>query len=120
MKVFAIILFACMGSVSVFAQQDTTSSTPIQGLPSGQQQAGEQKEDRVEVDKAKLPPTMLKELNNGDQYKGWEDANIYYEKNSDQYLLNIAKENTTQTFRFDKDGNPIVTDQPVEAGDRNR
>ena len=73
----------------------------------------EQKEDRVEVRKDELPAAMKDALNADGKYAGWEDSPVYYERNTDQYLIHIKSENTTQTYRFDKKGVPIVTDAPA-------
>ena len=73
----------------------------------------EQKEDRVEIQKDELPAAMKTALNSDAKYKGWEDSPVYYERNTDQYLIHITGENSTQTFRFDKKGTPIVTDVPA-------
>ncbi len=111
---------------SVYAQQDSVSSQPEPLQPQGQygtqrvpQPAGDLKEDRAEVQRDQLPPPMLDELNTNPTYSGWEEGNVFFEKNTDQFIVHVVKENTTHTFRFDKDGNAIRTDAPVDSsGDR--
>jgi hypothetical protein len=116
---FAIALFL---TAQVVVAQDSTNVQPQPSLPQGQQGSpkvgganSQQKEDRVEVEKENLPPLMQKALKADEKYVGWENATIYFEKDIDQYLIHLVKENTTQTFRFDRNGNPIITDQPAEA-----
>jgi maltooligosyltrehalose synthase len=114
---FPVILFL---TAQVVIAQDSVNVQPQPSLPGGQYQRPKigdspQKEERVEVEKENLPPLMQKALREDEKYVGWENAAIYFEKNMDQYLMHLVKENTTQTFRFDKKGNPLITDQPAEA-----
>jgi hypothetical protein len=127
MKAFILTLALGLVSVGVFAQKDSVSTDqPEPGQPQGQygtqrvpQPAGDLKEDRVEVESDQVPPAMLDELNANSTYAGWEEGNIFYEKNTDQYIIHVVRDNTTHTFRFDKEGNAIRTDAPVNSsGDR--
>jgi rRNA pseudouridine-1189 N-methylase Emg1 (Nep1/Mra1 family) len=77
----------------------------------------EQKEDRMEVQKNDLPAAMVQLLENSDQYDGWDESPVYFEKNTDQYVINVVRDNTTQTFRFSKKGEAIKTDQPIESSE---
>jgi maltooligosyltrehalose synthase len=110
-------------ATTVLWSQDSVNVTPP-ALPQGQygtqnipEQREEQKEDRVEVDRNRIPPAMQKALKESSRYEGWETGNIFYERNTDQYLVHIIRENKTVTFRFDKHGNPIVTDGEVSPGE---
>jgi hypothetical protein len=95
--------------------QDTLQSQPVPSLPQGHHGAkGEDnatmKEDRVEVSRGDLPPLMKTALQHEEKYAGWEKGTVYFEKNSDQYIVHIVKENTTETFRFDKKGKAITSE----------
>ena len=127
MKTFILTISMALASGCVLAQKDSVSTAqPEPGHPQGQygtqrvpQPAGDLKEDRVEVESSQIPPVMLDELNANSTYAGWEEGNIFYEKNTDQYIVHVVRDNTTHTFRFDKAGNAIRTDAPVDSsGDR--
>lgn len=118
MKYAVIFSLACLlVTGGVHAQSDSSVLQPQPGQYGTQrvpdQQIKEQKEDRTEVQSESLPPAMLDHLGKNEKYQGWEDATIYYEKNTDQYLLNIVRPNSTETFRFDKQGEPIETDKAI-------
>jgi hypothetical protein len=76
------------------------------------------KEDRVEVKKENLPPRMQEALKE-EKYAGWESGNVFFEKGTEQFILHIATDNTTRTFRFDKEGNPLQSPAPMDD-DRSR
>ena len=125
MKLQSFILAICLlSAVSVVKGQDSTLVPPQPSVPQEQNPApangepkSEQKEDRMEVKKEMLPPLLLEALKE-EKYSGWEDSPIYYEKNTDQYILHVTKDNSTQTFRFDKEGEPITTDKPMETQEK--
>lgn len=114
------------GSFSVTAQADSTMQDNLPATPQGQygtqrvpdQHVDEQKEDRVEVERTALPPDMLSHLNKDSQFEGWDQSPVFYEKNTEQYLVNIVKENSTRTYRFDKQGKPLHSAQPIENTER--
>jgi hypothetical protein len=60
-------------------------------------------QDREAVTREDLPAGLLKTLES-DDYKGWENATIYRNKVSDDYMLIIQDNGTAKTFYFDKEG----------------
>jgi hypothetical protein len=60
-------------------------------------------QDRETVSREDLPSGLLKTLES-DEYKGWENATIYRNKVSDDYMLIIQDNGTAKTFYFDKEG----------------
>lgn len=127
MKNVVISIVLALATGSVYAQQDSVLlNQPAPQHPQGQygtqrapQPAGDVKEDRVEVQEDQLPPAMLDELKANSIYAGWAEGNLFYEKNTDQFIVHVVKDNTTRTFRFDKEGKAIRTDAPVDLdGDR--
>jgi hypothetical protein len=60
-------------------------------------------EDRMSVSKDELPAGLVQTLKS-DQYQGWENATIYRNKTSDDYMLVLQDNGTTKTFYFDKEG----------------
>ena len=118
MKKNCICLFCgLVFTITASFAQDSLQVQPSPGVPQQQSDsAGQelQKEDRVEVQQADIPSAMKDELQRDEKYKGWESGKIYYEKNSNQYLVHVIRENTTQTFRFDKSGKAVMTDSPIQ------
>jgi hypothetical protein len=103
-------------------EEDSIRVQPSPAEPQGQygtqrmpDQTGEIKEDRVEIDKEQLPPAMQNELAQNPLYEGWQNGNVFHERNTDQFILHVVRENTTHTFRFDKEGTPIKTDAPINT-----
>jgi hypothetical protein len=68
-------------------------------------------EDREELGREKLPATLLQTLNS-DRYKGWENATIYRNKQTDEYMLIMSDGSEPRTFFFDKTGNAVNYNQP--------
>jgi len=57
----------------------------------------------VKIQKEGLPEAARKTLD-GDAYKGWTIANVYKVKNGEEYEVELKKDNTSQTVKFNKDG----------------
>jgi hypothetical protein len=116
-----IALFVCSWMmVGVANAQDSLRVQPSPSLPQRHEKIGnqhEQKEDRIEVNPGDIPSKMRDALQNESKYRGWENGRLYFEKNSDQYLLHLVKENSTQTYRFDKSGYPITTEKATESSE---
>jgi hypothetical protein len=117
MKRIVLALFLLAGMSGVSLAQDSLKVEPVPPATEGQYgesatgaSEGESKEDRVKVQASEIPARMGEELRKNDKYAGWENGTIFYEKNSDQYLVHIQKENTTETYRFTKLGEPVTDD----------
>ncbi|HLT74799.1 MAG TPA: hypothetical protein VKZ68_06925 [Ohtaekwangia sp.] len=118
---FYVIAMTLLATVTTFAQQDTTRFPTPQAMPQGQYGTQEisdtlniKKEDRVEVAHDAIPPAMKQELDENPAYTGWESGNVFFERNTSQYIVHIKKGNTTHTYRFDREGNAIRTDQMIQ------
>jgi hypothetical protein len=74
-------------------------------------------EDRQTVSREKLPSSLLQTLNS-DRYKGWENATIYKNKQTDEYMLIISDNGEPRTFYFDKNGKASSYNEPYGSGDR--
>lgn len=122
-KSFLTLAFALAAGFASAQQDSIIHDAPEPQLPQGQYgtqrvpqpAGGDLKEDRVEVGRDQLPPAMLEELNGNIVYEGWESGNIYYEKNTDQFIVHVVKDNTTHTFRFDKEGRAVRTAAPLDS-----
>jgi hypothetical protein len=102
--------------------QDSLQVQPSPSLPQEQYESpgkdSDKKEDRIEVGSDEIPPLMKDALGRDEKYAGWEKGKIFFEKNSDQYIIHIVRDNTTETFRFDKAGKAITTDKPLDKGEQ--
>ncbi len=99
--------------------QDTLEVTPVAPGPSENRiMDSDQKEERVAVELDKLPPRMQKTLADDAKFANWkEGGDLYYDKGSEQYIVHVVSDNKTITYRFDKKGNPLATDEmPVKEG----
>jgi hypothetical protein len=71
------------------------------------------KEDRVKIHPKDLPNRMIDLLDKEEKYNDWENGVIYFDKGNDHYLIHINTKNGTKTYRFDKEGQPIISDMPA-------
>jgi hypothetical protein len=95
-------LFITLASVS--AQDRSSSDTTGTGSSqSTEYQYQWRDEDRETVTRDDLPTGLVETLEGG-QYEGWENATIYRNKSSNDYMLVIQDNGTTRTFYFDKEG----------------
>jgi hypothetical protein len=119
----ALIVLIFLGNVA-FAQTNPgnenqpPSETPGEYGTPRKPRLEDQKEDRMEISKEKLPPLMLQELENNPRYEGWEEGNVFYEQNTDQFIVHVKRDNTTQTFRFDKEGRPLKNNESLDVPDK--
>lgn len=86
-------------------ESGTQSQTPtIQGQSGTQGQYQQWREDEGEaVGSEDLPEGLITTLES-DQYKGWENATIYRNKSTSDYMLVIQDNGETKTFYFDSEG----------------
>jgi hypothetical protein len=95
-------LFIALASVN--AQDRTSSDTTGTGsTQSTEYQYQWRDEDRETLTRDDLPTGLVETLEGG-QYEGWENATIYRNKTSNDYMLVIQDSGTTRTFYFDKEG----------------
>jgi len=98
---------------SNYRRTDTESGTQaetstIEGKSATQGQAEDQQmswrdEDRESISSEDLPTELLETLKS-EEYQGWENATIYRNKVSEDYMLVIQDNGSTRTFYFDKEG----------------
>jgi hypothetical protein len=78
--------------------------------PSGRESTSDQgyrKEEREVIEHDKLPASLKKTLQEGDQYKGWESATFYLDKTSKQYLVELGTTSDKRIYRFDENGKAV-------------
>ena len=83
-------------------QSNTSTVNGLSGTQ-GQYSNSWRDEDRESINREDLPAGLLKTLES-DEYKGWENATIYRNKVTDDYMLIIQDNGTAKTFYFDQEG----------------
>lgn len=111
----ALLLFVLMASLSVATAQDSLQVQPSPALPQGQYgtpgQSEEKKEDRVAIQVSEIPHQMKATLEANEKYKGWEKGQVYFDRSADQYIVHVVEENATRTYRFEKNGRELTTNE---------
>jgi hypothetical protein len=77
-------------------------------------------EDRMSIGKEELPSGLVETLKS-DEYQGWENATIYRNKTSEDYMLVMQENGQVKTFYFDQEGkSKTTTDSQIQgnAGDQ--
>jgi hypothetical protein len=112
---FSIILFA---SVSLLAQNpvpdpDTLQNPVQQGDPAVRTLPPrlDYVEDKKRIVPEELPELVKQSLESSAQYTDWQRAMIYHDQNKDEYLVEFSSEGKTTTYRFNKEGKPIVEEE---------
>lgn len=109
----SILAFATAGSMAQAPVPDTdTTSTPIregdptlETLPRGLDYV----EDKKRITPEELPDAVKQTLESGTRYGKWkEEATIFHDRNQDEYIVEVDIAGKTSTYRFDKEGKPIV------------
>jgi hypothetical protein len=102
-----VLTFASMILISVMAAtaQDTTKSSTA---TESSQAVG--KKDLVRVESTEVPAALKKTLEDP-MYKGWENGTVWRNKSNDEYSVTILSGTTSKTYRFDKNGKPIIDDK---------
>jgi hypothetical protein len=59
---------------------------------------------RVKIDA--IPAAMRKILENN-EYRGWQKSGVYQDGRSSEYVVDIRRGDSIQTFRFDRSGMPV-------------
>lgn len=116
-KIITLVALGCClsGTIHLAAQNPVpdpdTISTPVQEgdpaittLPPRLDYI----EDRKRITPEEVPDPVRQSLESSAQYANWQKAMIYHDKNKDEYLVEFTDKGTTTTYRFNKEGNPII------------
>ena len=68
-------------------------------------------DDRKRIMPDELPPTVRESLESSAQYTDWKKATLYHDRNKDEYLVEFKEQGKTTTYRFNKDGRPIIEEK---------
>ncbi|MEJ0032699.1 MAG: hypothetical protein WDO15_21115 [Bacteroidota bacterium] len=112
-KIMMIASAMLLGGVVAVQAQDTTSFKKTDTLslqqPIQAQQPSTQLKDMTALKSTEIPAN-LRETLQATQYKGWDasTSKIYRNQTSDLYVVQIEDGTMTKTYRFDKEGKPII------------
>lgn len=102
-------MFLSVGFAQEPSELDTAKNPVRQGDPAVRQSPEQTQEntlrDMVEISESEIPESMKNALK-GDDYAG-ESKTFYKSKDGESYAVEIKDGNITQTYRFNKQGNPI-------------
>lgn len=67
------------------------------------------------VPASELPAKVLESLTTEDQYKGWRDTTVYFEKNTGLYRVPVKSKDGIRIFGLNREGKPVTFDIVTEA-----
>jgi hypothetical protein len=102
-KIWLTIAGSLVFALAVNAQDRSSDTTGTGSTQSSEYQYQWRDEDREQVRREDLPSGLVETLE-GTQYEGWENATIYRNKSSNDYMLVIQDNGLTRTFYFDQEG----------------
>ena len=113
--ILSTLLFIAAATVTAFSQNPVpdpdTVQTPVQQgdpaletIPRGLDYV----EKKKRITAQELPEPVKQSLESSAEYAEWQRASIYHEENKDEYLVEFHSQGKTTTYRFNKEGKPIV------------
>lgn len=118
MKRHLILALLVAAITAAQAQSDTVNLLPPSPVPEGHPGTQsipdnvEQKEDRMRITANEIPAGVLKTLRDNDEYKGWENAEMYIERNTKHFIFHVTEDGSTRTYRFDESGLSLNAQTP--------
>jgi hypothetical protein len=106
---FASILLISVMAANAQELSDTTKTSTGKSMSESQEESSQAvgKKDLVRVQTNDVPAALRKTLEDP-MYAGWENSTIWRNKTTDEYTVEILNGTTTKTYRFDKNGKPII------------
>ena len=106
--------FILLAATLSFGQNDSTRY--INGLPVSEDDTARTfpqrdigpKEAIVAVPHASLPADLSKSLDGDDIYAGWKDTTVYYDANTNLYLIHIKTEESLKVYGLNDKGKPVT------------
>ena len=65
-------------------------------------------DDKKRITPDELPDPVRQTLEGGTRYNNWKQAVIFHDRNKDEYIVEFKKAGKTTSYRFDKEGKPII------------
>jgi hypothetical protein len=66
---------------------------------------------RKRITPEEVPDAVRQSLESSAQYTDWQKATIYHDRNKDEYLVEFSEKGKTTSYRFSKDGSPVVEEK---------
>jgi hypothetical protein len=106
------------GSQGTSGTSGTSGSQGTSGTSGTSSTSTANKKDMVRVQPSEIPASLRKTLEDP-MYAGWENSTIYRNKSNNEYVVEIknttgtssSSASATKTYRFDKNGKPVIDDQ---------
>ena len=114
MKRNVLVVAALLAAAPLFAQNDSTVYRF--GLPISEDDTAGQFLERDPIPRNEwkavrdLPEEVLEAITEEDQYKGWRDSTVYFEKNTGLYLVPVEREDGVRIYGLNENGNPVTFD----------
>jgi hypothetical protein len=110
-----VVLLATLNGFSQTPVPETDTTTTvikegdpaIETLPRGLDYV----EDKKQITHEELPDPVKETLESDARYAEWRNATIFHEHNKDEYLVEFSKDGKTTSYRFDKEGKPIIQEE---------
>jgi hypothetical protein len=106
MKSIPYILFALLLSLTSMAQTKDSTKNVTTKQEDGQL-VKQPQPDLVKLKSiADIPPAVRQTLQKP-KYKGWENAMVYKQKSTREYIVEIMENGKAKTYRFNENGEPL-------------
>jgi hypothetical protein len=108
-----VVLFASVGFAQTPVPDPDTVSNPVQeGDPAVRHLPPrlDYVEDRQRITPEEVPEPVKETLESSAQYSDWQKAMIFFDKNKQEYVVEFKAAGATTTYRFNKEGKPILED----------
>jgi hypothetical protein len=108
---------ALMIGIATVNAQDTTRRTDPQ-RPAQEEQPSPSQDQYRSGELVPLPidqvPADLKKTLEAPEYKGWENASLYQNKSTKEYVLQMNEGDNRKVYRFDSKGQPMKNGQLIK------
>lgn len=68
-------------------------------------------DDKRRITAEEVPDPVRQSLESSAQYTDWQRASIHHDKNRDEYIVEFSGEGRSTTYRFNKEGKPVIEDK---------
>jgi hypothetical protein len=115
MKRFWLVFLCTLLSIPLIAQRDPTIPDTVDHKVSNQESWYNDAlpedlppyRDSVLVNTTEIPAKLRKVLSGKDEFGGWENGKIYYDRASKVYKVYIHKDADVTVYGFTPDGRPV-------------
>lgn len=68
-------------------------------------------DDKQRITPGELPDPVKQTLESSAQYTDWQRASVFRDKDKEEYIVEFTEAEKTTSYRFDKEGKPIVEEE---------